>query len=63
MNEVIELTKKELTTKKGLVKSYFTALDKCEKSTWKVAEIIHNTVNREDFKKTFHGQKDICPND
>lgn len=57
MNEVVELTKKELTTKEGLVKSYFTALEKCEKSTWKVAEIIHNTVNREDFKKLFTDRK------
>ena len=57
MNEVIELTKKELSTKEGLVKSYYTALDKCEKSTWKVAEIIHDTVNREDFKKLFTDRK------
>ena len=27
MNEIIELTKKELATKEGLVKSYFTALN------------------------------------
>ena len=57
MNEIIELTKEELATKEGLVKSYFTTLDKCEKTTWKVAEIIHDTVNREDFKKLFTDRK------
>ena len=52
-NEVVELTKKELTTKDGLVRSYYNALDKCEKATWKVAEVIYTTVNRPDFEKLF----------
>ena len=52
-HEVVELTKKELTTKDGLVRSYYNALDKCEKATWKVAEVIYTTVNRPDFEKLF----------
>ena len=32
-------------------------LTSAKKSTWKVAEIIHNTVNREDFKKLFTDRK------
>lgn len=52
-HEVVELTKKEITTKDGLVRSYYNALDKCEKATWKVAEVIYTTVNRPDFEKLF----------
>lgn len=58
-NEVMamELTAKEEKQRNFCITSYNKAMENCEKSTWHVAQVIYETVNREDFKKLFGSKK------
>lgn len=58
-NEVMtmELTAKEEKQRNFCITSYNKAMENCEKSTWHVAQVIYETVNREDFKKLFGTKK------
>ena len=58
-NEVMamELTEKEVKQRNFCITIYNKAMENCEKSTWHVAQVIHETVNREDFKKLFGTKK------
>lgn len=58
-NEVMamELTAKEEKQRNFCITLYNKAMENCEKSTWHVAQVIYETVNREDFKKLFGTKK------
>lgn len=58
-NEVMamELTEKEVKQRNFCITIYNKAMENCEKSTWHVAQVIYETVNREDFKKLFGTKK------
>ena len=36
-----------------LVRQYNTAVEKCEKSAWRLCELVYNTTNRKDFNRAF----------
>ena len=54
---VMELTEKEVKQRNFCITIYNKAMENCEKSTWHVAQVIYETVNREDFKKLFGTKK------
>ena len=58
-NEVMamELPEKEVKQRNFCITIYNKAMENCEKSTWHVAQVIYETVNREDFKKLFGTKK------
>lgn len=53
----MELTAKEEKQRNFCITLYNKAMENCEKSTWHVAQVIYETVNREDFKKLFGTRK------
>ena len=58
-NEVMamELPEKEVKQRNFCITIYNKAMENCEKSAWHVAQVIYETVNREDFKKLFGTKK------